>query len=130
MNYKIIRKNELYHHGILGQKWGVRHGPPYPLDSSSGIKKSGGLKLDLQFFALKPQDCPTVHISPVKRYAAVMHAANEWIQLTNETEESFLLDVDGYTYTIDNTDRYNPRIIGEKRIPDSYTGLYERDDYN
>lgn len=24
MNYKIIIKNELYHHGILGQRWGVR----------------------------------------------------------------------------------------------------------
>lgn len=23
--------NELYHHGIKGQKWGVRNGPPYPL---------------------------------------------------------------------------------------------------
>lgn len=23
--------NELYHHGILGQEWGVRNGPPYPL---------------------------------------------------------------------------------------------------
>ena len=25
-------KEELYHHGIDGQKWGVRNGPPYPLE--------------------------------------------------------------------------------------------------
>lgn len=27
--------NELYHHGVLGQKWGVRNGPPYPLKSDN-----------------------------------------------------------------------------------------------
>lgn len=26
--------NEIYHHGIKGQKWGVRNGPPYPLKPS------------------------------------------------------------------------------------------------
>ncbi len=26
---------ELYHHGIKGQKWGVRNGPPYPIDRTS-----------------------------------------------------------------------------------------------
>lgn len=25
---------EIFHHGIRGQKWGVRNGPPYPLDAS------------------------------------------------------------------------------------------------
>lgn len=29
-----IYSDELYHHGVKGQKWGERHGPPYPLDSS------------------------------------------------------------------------------------------------
>ena len=24
--------SELYHHGIEGMKWGVKNGPPYPLD--------------------------------------------------------------------------------------------------
>ncbi len=36
-------QNEIYHHGINGQKWGVRNGPPYPLTSkqysSSEISK-------------------------------------------------------------------------------------------
>ena len=33
--------SELYHHGIKGQKHGVRHGPPYPLDKkvSSAVKQ-------------------------------------------------------------------------------------------
>lgn len=30
--------NELYHHGIDGQKWGIRNGPPYPLDSGKKRK--------------------------------------------------------------------------------------------
>lgn len=28
-------KDELCHHGVDGQKWGVQHGPPYPLDRSA-----------------------------------------------------------------------------------------------
>lgn len=32
--------SELQHHGILGQRWGIRNGPPYPLkDRFSGAKE-------------------------------------------------------------------------------------------
>lgn len=33
-----MSQNELYHHGIDGQKWGIRHGPPYPLDRADHNK--------------------------------------------------------------------------------------------
>ena len=38
--------NYLAHHGILGQKWGVKNGPPYPLSSTqkSSEEKSFGAR--------------------------------------------------------------------------------------
>lgn len=47
--YKIIRSDELYHYGRIGQKWGVLNGPPYPLDRQTvkevyGNKKTGSEK--------------------------------------------------------------------------------------
>ena len=37
--YDLYDENELYHHGIKGQKWGVRNGPPYPLGSGKDPKR-------------------------------------------------------------------------------------------
>lgn len=44
MEYKIVYdKNFLMHHGILGQKWGKKNGPPYPLDDKTkSIAYRGG----------------------------------------------------------------------------------------
>ena len=46
--------NDVYleHHGIKGQSWGVRNGPPYPLDSS----KSTGSRLKMSGSATKKKD--------------------------------------------------------------------------
>ena len=44
---KTMKTNQLYHHGIFGQKWGKRNGPPYPIgasDHSASEKKAGWRK--------------------------------------------------------------------------------------
>lgn len=51
MNYKVTYSNKyLSHHGILGQKWGKRNGPPYPLDAGdhSASEKKAGWKESLK----------------------------------------------------------------------------------
>lgn len=36
--------NELYHHGVSGQKWGVRNGPPYPLKYTQRARSAAKTK--------------------------------------------------------------------------------------
>lgn len=38
--YITPNDNDLMHHGIKGQQWGIRNGPPYPLDGSTKSHKS------------------------------------------------------------------------------------------
>ena len=35
-----MTKYYLAHHGIKGQKWGVKNGPPYPLHSSRQLGRA------------------------------------------------------------------------------------------
>ena len=44
--------NTLYHHGVDGQKWGVKNGPPYPLDKAMSPRKAASrAKKDAKEFA-------------------------------------------------------------------------------
>ena len=52
-NLKKFEADHLAHHGIKGQQWGVRNGPPYPLDQKEHNKvvnkvKTGGMQKGTQ----------------------------------------------------------------------------------
>lgn len=49
MIVRRISNDELYHHGVKGQEWGVRNGPPYPLDAKGrALRKQQRLNKRLQ----------------------------------------------------------------------------------
>ena len=43
-----LDQNYLSHHGIKGQKWGKKNGPPYPLDSKTEVRVKSKAKRKLQ----------------------------------------------------------------------------------
>lgn len=49
--------NTLEHHGIKGQKWGVKNGPPYPLDGT----KNGGLTKSNKSTIIKSSKYPSLN---------------------------------------------------------------------
>lgn len=55
--YKFSRETDIWHHGILGQKWGKRNGPPYPLAAGkhSAAEKKAGWRQSLDKVDAKPK---------------------------------------------------------------------------
>lgn len=53
----------LMHHGIDGQRWGVRHGPPYPLDSK--VSTGSRLKISNNKDFTKNDDTRINHVTKV-----------------------------------------------------------------
>lgn len=44
MEWKIVNKDELYHHQKKGAHWGVMNGPPYPLDKEGKARFAESVK--------------------------------------------------------------------------------------
>lgn len=58
---KVRYSSELYHHGVKGQKWGVKNGPPYPIQKngfqdSTRISKTNLDKINEIFYSMSNRD--------------------------------------------------------------------------
>ena len=69
---RLSNSHILCHHGVEGQKWGVKHGPPYPLDSnvSTGerLKAQKSAYNDFRKELSNSKDSSNRHID-VKKYS-------------------------------------------------------------
>lgn len=90
---------ELFHHGVKGQKWGVRNGPPYPLGEKKGVAKSGGsgkMKMNLQKFAKIPEEKFTKYALDFEKDPNKARAFKEALGYTKENCRALIDDINRY----------------------------------
>lgn len=78
--YKITYNEELSHHGIAGQKWGHRNGPPYPLDASAHSKAEKDAMASKSGSSSSGRD-----VSAGKKFVAD-NAKSGWSDLDSDTQ--------------------------------------------
>lgn len=155
-----FRSDELYHHGIMNQKWGVRNGPPYPL---SGGQYSPDERRAIYRHRLKgnriynkkhfdevldtSKTLRTLSYDPNRTKNADMFYAthdkfdkHQYNALFNKPVPQDLYDVNGnkvgtakcFKYAIDNGLKYDLKMASEDSGAKIFANLYskDRDFYN
>lgn len=105
-NYSFTFKNDsLEHHGIDGQKWGVRNGPPYPL--SQGAHSKAELK------AMKRNQKKSYRVTKKTYYKTGSNYAVSKNQKLSKKFEDIFSSYKDRTDTLEDLRKYFPQIADE-----------------
>ena len=119
----IINKpplDELYHHGIKGQKWGVKNGPPYPLDKGRkqtkyGFKGNGGtLARKIEKAALASMTATAGLSFPLAIPIAIGASARSESYQPGETTDKHYIKKGTKMYRVSSVDKENN--VGETYV--------------
>ena len=101
-----VFNDELQHHGIDGQKWGVRNGPPYPLDRNSK-SESGDTK---RFSKSEQRSNRKKQINDVEKFIVMTPDDGHPSFDTNREIFNKIKSDDPYIHAVTNTKEYKDYI--------------------
>lgn len=146
--------NELYHHGIMGQKWGVKNGPPYPLGGGDytsiekyyKYKKHGSALYKKKHFDKTIRSgkdtLSTLSYDPDRTKNADMFYAtykkldkHQYVALFNKAVPKDIYDDNGHKigtgeflkYRINNKVSHNMKVASEDSGAKAFMKLYKKD---
>lgn len=102
--------DELYHHGILKQRWGVRHGPPYPL--------RGGAYSPSQKKAIYKQRNNRNSIYNNKHFDEVL-SKDKTVLTTLSRDKNRTVDTDLFFATHDKWDKAQYNALFNQKAPEA-----------
>ena len=100
--------NDLYHHGILGQKWGKKNGPPYPL--------KGGDYTQSERKAIRAKRKSGNSIYNKKHFDEVLKADKTTLS-TLSYDKNRTKNTDMFYATHNNLDKHQYNALFNKKIP-------------